>query len=477
MLGIGTKRSLEDELAALAESEPGTLQLEHASQVAVVGGGPAGSFAAYFLLDMAERVEMGIHVDIFEPKNYSRPGPGSCNHCGGIVSESLVQFLAADGINLPSTVVQRGIDSYVLHMDAGSVRIETPLHEKRIAAVHRGGGPRGSKEMKWRSFDGYLQTLAVEKGANVIRDRVVSVRPQGDRPEVKTRTGLSKPYDLVVGAVGINSGGPRLFEGLSSRHRPPRTTRTCICELRLGEETVERCIGSSMHVFLLNLPRLEFAALIPKGDYVTACMLGEEIDDELVQGFLNSPEVKRCLPSNWEIPEDCCRCQPRISVHGAVEPFGDRIVLIGDCGVTRLYKDGIGAAYRTAKAVATTAIFEGVSADAFRSYYWPTCKAIAFDNKVGQIVFAVTRQIQKRSLGRRTILRMAAAEQGIEGKQRRMSTVLWDTFTGSAPYKEILLRTLHPAYVFRLLWHMAMVCLTAMLPSSFLSARGRPKIM
>jgi len=79
--------------------------------------------------------------------------------CGGVVSESLVQILATEGINLPTTVVQRGIDSYVLHMKEGSVTIDTPLHEKRIAVMHRGAGPRGMKRIEWRSFDGFLQNL------------------------------------------------------------------------------------------------------------------------------------------------------------------------------------------------------------------------------------------------------------------------------------------------------------------------------
>ena len=55
--------------------------------------------------------------------------------------------------------------------------------------------------------------------------------------------------------------------------------------------------------------------------------------------------------------------------------------MIGDCGVTRLNKDGIGAAYRTAKAAARTAIFEGVSAEDFRKHYWPVCQAISGDNR------------------------------------------------------------------------------------------------
>jgi CRP-like cAMP-binding protein len=34
-----------------------------------------------------------------------------------------------------------------------------------------------------------------------------------------------------------------------------------------------------------------------------------------------------------------------------------------------------------------------------------------------------------------------------------MSTVLWDMFTGSAPYREVFLRTLHPMFLFRLVGH------------------------
>jgi len=116
------------------------LKLEDGSRVAVVGGGPAGSFFSYFLLEMATPVGMDIHVDIYEPRDFDQPAPRGCNMCGGIISETLVQNLATEGINLPPTVVQRGIDSYVLHMDVGSVRIATPLQEMRIGAVTRGSG-------------------------------------------------------------------------------------------------------------------------------------------------------------------------------------------------------------------------------------------------------------------------------------------------------------------------------------------------
>jgi flavin-dependent dehydrogenase len=170
------------------------LQLDDGSQIAVIGGGPAGSFFSYFLLDMAERVGIDIQVDIYEPKVFSRPGPDGCNHCGGVVHESLVQILATEGIILPPTVVQRGIDSHMLHMGVGSVNIETPLDEKRIGTVYRGAGPRRGKERKWRSLDGHLLSLAVEKGANAVPERVAEVSWNDKRPQIKTRDRSPQTY-------------------------------------------------------------------------------------------------------------------------------------------------------------------------------------------------------------------------------------------------------------------------------------------
>src|SRR5262245_45194911 len=87
-----------------------TLQLENGSRVAVIGGGPAGSFFSYFLLSMAKQVGLNISVDIFEPRNFNIPGPQGCNMCGGVLYEALVQNLAVEGINLPTSVVQRGME-------------------------------------------------------------------------------------------------------------------------------------------------------------------------------------------------------------------------------------------------------------------------------------------------------------------------------------------------------------------------------
>jgi hypothetical protein len=276
------------------------------------------------------------------------------------------------------------------------------------------------------------------------------------RPRLKTQSGAEETYDLVAVCVGVNSAALKMFEAAGISYKAPPATKTYISEFCFGRQTITRELGTSMHVFLLNLARLEFAALVPKGDYVTLCMLGEDIDRELIESVVGSREVKQCLPANWTMPKDYCHCSPKISIGSATRPFADRVVFVGDCGTTRLYKDGIGAAYRTAKAAARTAVFKGISATAFEKNYWPICKSIKNDNRLGKFVFAVTRQVQKHDFARRALWRMVAREQLTTSRNRRMSSVLWDTFTGSAPYRDVLLRTLHPAFMAQFGWNLAL---------------------
>lgn len=429
--------------------------LEDGSRVAVIGGGPAGSFFSLFLLDMLDRTGTNVDLDIFEPRDYSVPGPVGCNMCGGIISESLVQNLAAEGINLPSSVVQRGIDSYVMHTDLGAVHLKTPLDEKRIAAVHRGSGPRTVKEVKWQSFDGYLQSLAVQKGANVVKGRVEEIARVDDGFIVKAKGGEPRRYDVVGVSVGVNTAALKLFEGLDLGYKAPPTTQTAIREYYLGEELIAQYLGSSMHVFLLDIPRLEFAAIIPKGDYVTLAMLGQDIDAELLKSFLTTPEVQECFPPGWAWDQQACNCSPRMSLRAATQPFGDGILFLGDCGVTRLYKDGIGAAYRGAKAAASAVVFHGASEEALRRYYWPALVKMDRDNLIGRFIFTVTHLIQKSRLLRKAVVRMTSSEQKPDVTWRPMSMVLWDMFTGSAPYGDILIRTMHPIFILRLVLSVA----------------------
>lgn len=446
------RATVADSLSASRASADADLTLQNGSRVAVIGGGPAGSFFTYFLLKMAAAVDLQVDVDVYEPRSFTRAGPAGCNHCGGVVSESLVQILAAEGITLPGEVVQAGIESYVVHMDVGSVTIASPAREQRIAALYRGNGPRGGEDLAGVSFDGYLQRLAVEKGARVVRKLVAGVTWKDGCPRVRDAGGQETRYDLVVVASGVNSNLLDLFEDLPSPPGRPKTTRTYICEFRSTRERIQHVLGNSMHVFLLDIRRLEFAAIIPKGEYATMCMLGDDLDQDLVNTFLRSPVVRACFPA--EATPSVCSCSPLINMGGMKQPFADRLLLIGDSGVTRLYKDGIGAAYRTSKAAALTAVLQGISEESFRQNYWPACRRIASDNAIGKVIFGTTTVFKRSRFARRAILRMTRREQTNSGGGR-MSSTLWNMFTGSAPYRDIFLGTLHPAFVGGLLWNLS----------------------
>lgn len=421
------------------------------SRVAVIGGGPAGSLFSFFLLQTAERAGVRIEVDIYEPRDFSRPGAAGCNNCGGIISEWLVQALAMEGVALPPEVVQRGIESYTMHLDVGSVRFEPPTHEKRIAALHRGGGPKDAKAGQVGSFDAHLLAMAQQRGATWVRGRVDAVRYGEDKIQVRTSGKEFQTYDLVTAATGKHLQSFKIFEALGTGYKAPRMSRTYISEIHLGNAVINEYLGNSMHLFLPDVPNIKFGALIPKGDYVTLCLLGHDITRETVAAFVASAGVDRCMPPGWVLPENLCHCTPSISVAGAARPFANRLVFVGDCSVSRLYKDGIGAAYRAAKAAATTVVYYGVSERALEQHYWPTLRSIARDNLFGRIIYLVTTIIQRVRFIRPGVLRMVRREQANPDARARMSSILWDTFTGSAPYRDVFIRTLHPAFILQFL--------------------------
>jgi len=438
-------------------STQGNIELANGSRIGVVGGGPAGSFFSFYALEYAKRFDLDIHLDIFEPKDFTKVGAGGCNHCGGIISESLVQYLATDGIVIPSEIVQRGINTYTMHTEHGVRVIHSPSDEHRIASVFRGCGPRGCLDTSQRGFDNYLLGLCSEKGAYVIHEKVVSLEREGDRIRVSTSVSRNREYDLVVGAVGLNKKGLELFKSVCPSYTPPETTRTYISEFFMKTEDIHSSFGSSMHVFLLDIPHITFGALIPKDNYVTLVLLGKDIDKKVVTDFITSEEVRSCFPEDFPMERAMtCTCYPYVNVKQGNHPFADRVVLIGDSGSSKLYKNGIGAAFLTGKAAASTAIFEGVGEADFKKYYQPVCRDLDRDNQVGKLIFWVTRLIQKSPALKRGLLDRLSREQVDEQSRLRLSSVLWDTFTGSAGYRNILKRFISPQQVGGLTW--SMIC-------------------
>lgn len=155
-----------------------------------------------------------------------------------------------------------------------------------------------------------------------------------------------------------------------------------------------------------------------------------------------------------------CQCLPRINIRAAQHPYADRLVFISDCSATRLFKDGIGSAYRTAKVAAATAIHHGVSDADFDRHYRPTLEAIEADNDIGRLILKTVAFIRSQRVARKAMLRMIVREQDKPSHQRRMSTVQGDMVTGSASYRRILMRMLHPAFLLRLAYESALALLS-----------------
>ncbi len=420
-------------------------ELRDGSAIAVIGGGPAGSFFSYYALEYARRFDLDIRLDIYEAKDFTKIGSSGCNHCGGIISESLVQQLATDGVVIPSDIIQRGINTYTMHTEQGTRVIHTPTDEHRIASVFRGCGPKGCLDKSQRGFDNYLLNLCEKSGARIIRKKVTSLERLEDGIRVGCTKSEPEEYDLVVGAVGLSTKTLDLFQEVCPSYTQPGITRTYISEFFMKPSDIDESFGSSMHVFLLDLPQITFGALIPKENYVTLVLLGEDIDKDIVENFINSEQVRSCFPKDFPVERAMpCKCYPFINVKQGNHAYADRVVLIGDSASSKLYKNGIGAAFVTGKAAASTAVFEGISEAHFEKYYAPVCKGLDRDNKAGKFIFWVTRLIQKSPVLKRGVLEQVRREQGKPGSSQDLSAALWDTFTGSAGYVDILKRFLRP---------------------------------
>jgi flavin-dependent dehydrogenase len=422
--------------------------LHDGARIAIIGGGPAGSFFSIFASKLARDMGKALDFTIYERKSFVSHGASGCNMCAGVVSESLVQNLALEGINLPATVVRWGIESYFFHIEGGSVEIKSSrLRQRGIATVFRGGGPAGSLAKGIQSFDDFLLQKAVEHGAHVKRSLIDGICMEGEKPRLYSGKNMLQECDLLVGAFGIKASTGKMYEDLGSGYKVPPTIKTAQSEIELGSDWVVHRFGHAIHIFLLRIPGIKFVSVIPKGDYITVSVLGKDPKLDHIKAFLGHHSMKKFLPSGFQVPEKFCHCFPKISVGAARKPFANRTVFVGDASSSRLYKDGIGSAYITAKAAAHTALLEGIGEKDFQEHYLPTCKSLNRDNLFGQFLFAANHLMSIVSPISRSYFNIVQREQKNLQKNTPYSDILWDMFTGSRFYKDIFLRALHPSFV------------------------------
>lgn len=409
-----------------------SLLLSDGDRVCIVGGGPAGSFAALHLLHLMDQQGPRVEVLIFEPRDFRLPGPAGCNRCAGILSSRLLTGLSTLGLSLPDEIIQTDVRAYALHLDGDELRIEQPDPERRIVSIYRGGGPRLALGEPTASFDGYLLSEATARGARHIRARVRSVTWE-DRPVVHTAR-EQFPADLLVLATGVNSRVPL---HPTFRYRPPKTSIMAQDEIIAPPDWPTDQVGT----FFRQPPGLVFGALIPKGRYLNISLLGRDLSPDAVNDFIDAQGINPRLVSPLR---SLCGCTPRIAVRPAKGYFGNRWVAVGDAAVTRLYKDGLGSAFALTKHAMQAAIHVGISRHAFRKAYAPHCRQVAVDNNYGRLLFglwSITLRVPRLLRGWKRAIQV---ESEWPPERRVHARMLWGMFTGDEPYRDLFRLSMSP---------------------------------
>jgi len=419
-----------------------------ALRVAVIGGGPAGAFFACYAFHYARQIGRPIELTIFEPRDFSRGARPGCNMCAGLIPLHVLDSMAEIGLFIPPRVIQSRIRDYSLHMSAGRLDVSQPDTRASVVSVFRGNGPIQPPPTQPISLDAFLLAQAVDRGAKLCPVPVRRIEA-GREPQLRTADDRTQRYDLIVLATGVN-GIPLSIGGIP--YRPPKTRLMAQTEVMLSPATAHDLQGR-VHIFLPSKSGLLFGTLVPKNYFANISLLGEELPPGIISRFLELPEVKTLLgPGARRI----CGCRPRIAVSPASPTYGQGFVAIGDSGVTRLYKNGIGSALRTARATARTAIFYGPSAEAFARGYEPLCREIVHDNRFGRLLFLVIHILQNNARLSHPQLIAVEWEQRYPPRRRRLSRVIWGMFTGSESYRRLFLLALDP----RIQYHLG-YCLVA----------------
>ncbi len=435
--------------------------IKDGSQIVIVGGGPAGSFFAYFALKKAKEKGIKIDITIFEGKNFCQNGPRGCNMCPGVISEKLYGELKRSDMLPPDRCVQKEVKGYYFHTHDGCVDVQNPKPsaDKKILTVFRGDGPMFSQQTESRSFDNFLLRHVEIMGANVSSDIVSNIIfPSNKKEQVKVYFGKKGSWrimkaDLVVGAFGLNTGMIEKVRRLGIGYCPPKTVRACQAEIYVGSRNKSKYLNNRIHVFSLGIKPITYASFTPRGDYITVTLVGKtDLNKAHLIEFLNHPVVRRTFPEEgWKLPKDYCICFPRINVTQARHPFADRFVVVGSAGISRYYKHGIESAFVTSRIAVNSVFKSGISENAFRKgYYKPVMKILGSDNLYGRWVFGINDYITSRK-------RISAGYFSFLKSDKKSSVakmqfeILWNMFTGSIPFKKLFIKVFNPILQFRLL--------------------------
>lgn len=446
------------------------LQLTDGSKVVIIGGGPSGSFLAINLLRKSKRSGKKIEVIIIEKKwtiNISEQNSpecyiGDCNYCAGGLSPKILEGLKNLGLILPDKVIMD--KAFIINVFANWKTISLEVSGEMVS-VYRGSKPKERSESNY-NFDTFLLESAVKEGAMVINAEVIDLKYSNEGRPIVCFNGDAREMetDLVAFAGGVNETvGKRLdprkpplsyLQRIIPGFHPPKVRKTIIFELNAGEnDRIIQKIKGELY-FILHGSRnlkLEMISIVPKGKYITIVLIGPCIDKstskdsmKIINEFMMLPHIRAILPPELKL-KNICFCSPNMTTGVAKDPYGDRIMVVGDMLTANLYKDGIGSAYELSAKIAETALTIGIDKRSLKAGYVPVIRKYRLNNALGKLVFLFIRICFNNSLFSRIIYQAVIAERKKKARgNRKLEKILWNIASGDDSYKNIIVNMYHP---------------------------------
>jgi len=479
--------------------------LQDGATIAIVGGGPAGTFSALHLLAQARRRDMHLHVVIFEPS--CRPGDDfpdklsgpytGCPQCAGGISPRLYEALQNLDIDLQPEVIQANISSITLQGNWKSIILPMP-RDRKMYSVYRGSLPYGQHHA--HCFDGMMLGKAVDAGAKLIGAGVCSAAYTSDgRVHVGYLAHGMEAHvtaDFVVFASGVNQKTDRagnvptamdMFRKLQPHFVPPRLRKALIFELEALAETGAALEGE-LHFIESSSNKLELdmCSILSKRGFITVSLVGKSVDQssthkrnlQVIRDFLALPQILRALPPNLT-PTIRCVCNPNLVVGTATSPFGQRIAAVGDMATSRLYKDGILSAHNMAESLAAAVFDEGIDAHSLAVGYGPAIAHFRRDNRYANLIFILYRWFFTNPFLSRIIYQTYASEKKAKPeKLRHFKRIFWAISSGDGDYRDIAWSMMRPSTLWLIFWGGVYTTLRNGLAERFfgLDWRGIPRV-